>query len=142
MTPQFTRRHWGREVTTYLGLPFSMFLSKGSGRTRLSMQRCILAVFVTMFAIRFPVDWNWEAVAAMAVLTFALILDALFAQVPMREALAALLAYFGGKVAKHARVVTIEEETEIPTIEPPTMPPATPPAAPPNAPPDNPTEEP
>lgn len=129
MTPQFTRRHWGREVITFVGLPFTMFTSKGSGRTRLSMQRCILAVFVTMFAVRFPTEWNWEAVAAMAVLTFALILDALFAQVPMREALAALLAYFGGKVAKHARVVTIQEETEVELAE----------SAPP-FPPDHPTE--
>ena len=127
---RFTRRHWGRELSGWVLLPFSMFLSKNISRPTLSMQRVILGVFVFMFALRFPVDWNWEAVAAMAVLTFALILETLFAAVPMREMLTALLAYFGGKAAKHVKTLKIEETEESDLPIPPDNPPEEPDARP------------
>lgn len=88
-----------------------MFTSKHKRGRELSMQRVILGAFVFQFFHHFPTDWDMPAVAAMAVLTFALIVETLFAAVPVREGLAALVAIFGGAAAKRTRTVTLEEET-------------------------------
>lgn len=114
--PRFTRRNWGRELTDVAFFPVSMLTSKGRGRARreLSMQRVILATFVVAFARHWPPTWNPAAVAALAVLTFALIVETLFAAVPVREGLAALVAIFGAAVAKRTRTLTVEETSEAP----------------------------
>lgn len=112
--PTFTRRHWGREALDAALFPVTMLQSKGTRSRRLSMLRVILAAFVIQFVRHFPTDWDMPAVAALAVLTFALIVETLFAAVPVREGLAALVAIFGGAVAKRTRTVSIEETAETP----------------------------
>lgn len=111
---QFTRRHWGREALDLVLFPITMLMSKTGPRDKrqLSMQRVILAVFVVQFFRHFPTTWTMPAVAALAVLTFALIVETLFAAVPVKEGLAALVAIFGGAVAKRTRTTTYEE-TEV-----------------------------
>lgn len=130
--PVYTRRHWGREIGGWLLMPLTMLMSKSNPRRpMLSMTRVILAVFVTMFARNFPTEWNWQAVAALAVLTFALILETLFALVPVKEMLLAAAAYFGSKFGQTTKVE--ETKTEVVKTEVTTPVPV---------PPDNPAEEP
>lgn len=116
--PRFTRRHWGRELLDFVLWPTSMFMSKHKRGRELSMQRVILGAFVFQFFHRFPTDWDMPAVAAMAVLTFALIVETLFAAVPVREGLAALVSIFGAAVGKRTRTVAVEETVEGPVPEP------------------------
>lgn len=114
---RFTRRHWGRELASLAAFPVSMLTSKGRGpraRRELSMQRVILLTFVVAFARHWPPTWNPAAVTALAVLTFALIIETLFAAVPVREGLAALVSIFGSAVAKRTRTLTVEEEEVAP----------------------------
>lgn len=112
-----TKRSRAREVTDALALPITMFTSKHKQGYELSGLRVILGIFVGLFAQAFPRpgEWGMWQWAAMATLTFALIVDTLFANVPVREGLAALVAIFGGAVAKRVRKTTVEQtETETP----------------------------
>lgn len=123
--PRFTRRHWARELLGLVGSPLTMFMSKSRSLRRpiWSMERVILGVFVFRFAQTFPTQWSWEAVAALAILTFALVVEALFAMVPAREGLAALTTVFQGIVARKldqttTTTATTTEETTVTAVDP------------------------
>lgn len=99
------KRNWRREVGSLLVWPISMLQSKhrDRGLAPLSMQRVILAYFVIKFGENWPTEWNLFAWASLATLTFALIVETLFAGVPFREGLQALTAIFGSVVANRVR---------------------------------------
>ena len=103
----FTRRNWGREVAGVVAYLLSTLESKYENgkrrRGKLSAQRVILMTFVVQFARHWPSEWSsvWP-VAAMGVLTFALVVERLFSDVPVREGLAALAAIAGAAVRRRA----------------------------------------
>lgn len=115
-----TRRHWAREVGTALLWPISFLQSKHKGRglAPLSMQRLILGVSVWLVCTTPLASWTWPAVGALALVNFALIIETLFMNVPVREGLQALTALFGAAVAKRTRTVSIEETAEAPSPSP------------------------
>lgn len=102
-----TQRSRTREVIDALALPLSVFMS-GSRKRKLSGLRVILGLCTYAFLVNFPAFSGRDAVWALAILVFALIVDTLFAAVPAREMLTALLAYFGGKVAERTTSVTVD----------------------------------
>lgn len=96
-SPRFTRRHWGREfVRAWLDVT-GMFRG-ASGK--LSQLRVTVAVFGTAFVVHWPQEWTSDAVTALAILVFAVPVDALFSRVPVGETLGALQAFFGAVGAK------------------------------------------
>lgn len=105
--PRFTRRHWAREVRSYVVgtyLDLTGMFRGASGK--FSQFRLILAVVVVQYSRHWPGEWNGDAVAALAILVFALPVDALFARVPVTEALGALQAFFGAIAGKATEMYT------------------------------------
>lgn len=117
--PVFTRRHWGREVIDAVLWPLSMLTSKhkGRGRRDLSAERVLLVMMAVLVwrVLDGGGHFTTPDVWVVGLIVFALIVETLFMNVPVREGLAALTAIFGAQVAKRTRTVSIEEEVETPT---------------------------
>jgi len=62
---------------------------------KLSQLRVTVAVFGSAYVAHWPAEWTADAVAALAILVFATPVDALFARVPVTDALGAVQAFFG-----------------------------------------------
>lgn len=92
-----------RTVGDGLFWPVSMLAAKHTRSKRLSQLRVIVMLFAVRYAQHWPSEWTTPAVAALAVITFALAVDTLFAKVPASEAMTALAAFFGSVVGRAAK---------------------------------------
>lgn len=107
----FTRRHWGREALAVVRYPFRVLEGPSGKLSGLRMTLAVVLALVWLVLTRGE-HFTMPDVYVLAVVVFALPLSDLFAMVPVREALAALVAVFGGAAAKRTRTTTYEE-TEI-----------------------------
>lgn len=89
-----------RAVVDALFWPFSMMSAKHTRSKRLSQLRVLVMIFAVQYARHWPTEWTMPAVAALAVITFALAIDMLFAKVPVDEALKALAVVFENVTGK------------------------------------------
>lgn len=115
-SPRFTRRHPGREALDIALLPLSVFMSKRSRSRRLSALRVIVGVILVLVwrVLDAGGHFTMPDVWVLLVVAATLPLSDLFALVPVREGLAALVAIFGGAVAKRTRTTMVEETEELP----------------------------
>lgn len=111
-----------REVVDAFAWPITMFQSKAKRGMELSALR-VLVITVEYFVIA-KLDWTgeWNMWKVMALLgpPLLLILEPLFAMIPIRELSLAAAAYFGTQIAK--RVKKTEETVEVPLATPPDNP--------------------
>lgn len=126
-SPQFTRRHWGREVWERVRYPLTMLESKHQKGRRLSQFRVVVLLMAIGFYLHWPADWSTGSALALSMILLAIPIGDLFARVPVAEALAALQVVFaaaGGKAIDKFREVApaglvsrtshkVEEETTV-----------------------------
>lgn len=94
-----SRRSWAREVADAVALPMTMFTSKHKRGRWFSAVRVILFVLLYFVVKNMPAVWNWPAVVVVLGIPGMLIMEPLFALVPVRELMLAAGAYLGSKIA-------------------------------------------
>lgn len=122
-----------REVVDALAWPLTMFTSKAKRGMDLSALRvmAISAEYFILLKMDWASEWNMWKVIAILGPPGLLILEPLFALIPIKELSLAAAAYFGSQVAKRVSKKTEETTVEVPTVTVPVV-----------VPPDNPAEEP
>lgn len=106
----WTRRHWIREARSAYCDVSSMFRGPSG---KYSQTRLIVALMAIQFARHWPEAWTPDATLALAVIVFALAVDALFARVPVVETLKALETFFSavaGRALHRAGAETTSDE--------------------------------
>lgn len=113
-----------REIVDALAWPITMFTSKAKRGLELSMLRVLVALaeYFVVTRIDWTGDWNGWKVAAILGPPGLLILEPLFAMIPIRELSLAAAAYLGTQIAKRVRKTSTTTETETPVVVPPDNP--------------------
>lgn len=114
-----------REIVDALAWPITMFTSKEKRGLELSMLRVLVGVveYFVVTKLDWTGEWNSWKVAALLGPPSLLILEPLFAMIPIRELSLAAAAYLGSQIAKRVTKTSTSVETETPVISPPDHPP-------------------